>query len=139
MAAQKGKALLLRIGNGAVPEVFTAVAGLRARTFTLNTRPVDITDSDSPGGWRELLAGAAANALSISGSGVFRDVAADAMVCNTFLAQTLANWQVVVPGFGTFSGPFLIATLEYSGQHDAEAAFALTLASAGAISFTAGS
>lgn len=136
MAAQKGKDLLLKIGDGAPAEAFTAVAGLRARTFTLNTKPVDITDSDSPGRWRELLGGAAASALSVSGSGVFRDAAADVLVRDAFLQQRLARWQVIVPAFGIFTGPFLIATLEYSGQHDGEAAFALTLASAGAISFT---
>jgi TP901-1 family phage major tail protein len=54
-----------------------------------------------------------------------------------FFAQSQAGWQVIVPGFGQFEGAFLIAALEYAGQHDGEASFALTLASAGEVSFVA--
>ena len=47
MAAQKGKDILLKIGDGAQTENFTSVAGLRARTLSLNAKSVDATDSDS--------------------------------------------------------------------------------------------
>mgnify|MGYP006173100469 CR=1 FL=1 len=56
MSAQRGKDILLKI-EGA-PGVFTTVAGLRARTISLNARTVDATDGDSAGRWRELLGGA---------------------------------------------------------------------------------
>ena len=56
MTAQAGKDMLLKI-EGA-PGAFTTVAGLRARTISLNARTVDATDGDSAGRWRELLAGA---------------------------------------------------------------------------------
>ena len=39
MAAQKGKDILLKIGDGETPEVFTTVAGLRARTISLKYFP----------------------------------------------------------------------------------------------------
>ena len=58
MAAQKGKDILIKIGDGAMSEAFTTVAGIRARTVSLNAKTVDATDSDSDGRWRELLAGA---------------------------------------------------------------------------------
>lgn len=139
MAAQKGKDILIKIGDGASPEVFTTVAGIRARTVSLNAKTVDATDSDSDGRWRELLGGAGVKSLAVSGSGVFRDAAADAAMRQAFFDQSGGNWQLVIPAFGVFQGPFLISTLEYAGQHDGEATFALTLASAGAVSFTAGS
>ena len=75
--------------------------------------------------------------LSVSGSGVFRDAASDALMREAFFAQAQSDWQVIVPDFGQFEGPFLIAALEYAGQHDGEASFALTLASAGEVSFAA--
>ena len=56
MAAQRGKDILLKIEGD--PGVFTTVAGLRARTLSLNARTVDATDGDSAGRWRELLGGA---------------------------------------------------------------------------------
>jgi TP901-1 family phage major tail protein len=80
MAAQKGKDILLKIGDGASPETFTTVAGLRARTLSLNAKSVDTTDSESTGRWRELLAGAGIKSAAVAGSGVFRDVTADAQL-----------------------------------------------------------
>ena len=109
---------------------------MRARTVSLNARTVDVTDSGS-GGWRELLAGAGVKALSVSGSGIFRDAASDTLMREVFFAQATRDWQIVVPDFGVFQGPFLIAALEYAGSHDAEATFALTLASAGEVDFAA--
>ena len=68
---------------------------------------------------------------------MFRDSAADALIRDAFFAQTARNWTLVVPGFGTLTGPFLIAALEYAGTHEGEATYALTLASAGQVGFAA--
>ena len=137
MAAQKGKDILLKIGDGASPEVFTTVAGLRTRTLSLNAKTVDATDSDSTGRWRELLAGAGVRQVSVSGAGVFRDAASDAAIRTAFFDQSARSWRLIVPDFGTLEGPFLVAALEYAGSHEGEATYALTLASAGAVTFTA--
>ena len=77
MTAQRGKDLLLKIGDDGSPESFTSVAGLRARTITLNARTIDATHSDSPEGWRELLAGAGVKSCAVTGAGLFVDAAAD--------------------------------------------------------------
>jgi TP901-1 family phage major tail protein len=137
MAAQKGKDILLKIGDGGQVEAFTTVAGLRARTLSLNAKSVDATDSDSAGRWRELLAGAGVRSVAVSGSGVFRDSAADAMVRDAFFAQDARDWQLVIPDFGILEGPFLIANLDYAGDHEGEVTFALSLASAGPVTFRA--
>jgi TP901-1 family phage major tail protein len=137
MAAQKGKDILLKIGDGGQVESFTTVAGLRARTLSLNAKSVDATDSDSAGRWRELLAGAGVRSVAVSGSGVFRDSAADAMVRDAFFAQDARKWQLVIPDFGILEGPFLIANLDYAGDHEGEVTFALSLASAGPVTFRA--
>jgi TP901-1 family phage major tail protein len=44
---------------------------------------------------------------------------------------------VVVPDFGTVQGPFQVTALDYVGSHNGEATYELSLASAGALSFTA--
>jgi TP901-1 family phage major tail protein len=137
MAAQRGKDILLKIGDGEDPEGFVTVAGLRARTISLNARAVDATDGDSAGRWRELLAGAGVKQAPVSGAGIFRDAASDAMIREVFFAQTARTWRLIVPDFGTLEGPFLVAALEYAGEHEGEATWALTLASAGEIAFEA--
>jgi|SRR5690606_20817171 len=137
MAGQKGRDVLIKIGDGADPEVFATIAGIRAKTISLNARPVDGTSGESPAAWRELIAGAGVKSASVSGAGVFKDAASDALVQQAFFSQAVTSFQLVIPDFGTLTGPFLIEALDYSGDHDGEAAFAITLASAGALSFAA--
>lgn len=136
MAAQKGKDLLIKVdatGGG----LFETVAGLRASRISLNAETVDATTADSAGRWRELLAGAGARSAAVSGSGVFKDAASDALVRQAFFDGVSVDAQIIVPDFGTIEGPFQISSLEYAGDHDGEATFEMSLASAGALSFTA--
>ena len=134
MTAQKGRDLLLKIDNGAG---FVTAAGLRSKRLAFNTQLVDVTDAESAGRWRELLGGAGVQRAAVSGSGIFKDQASDALVRSLFFAGTIAGWQMVIPDFGTVAGPFQIAALEYSGAHDGEVAFEIALESAGALSFEA--
>jgi len=52
MSEQKGKDLLVKIGDGATPESFTTIAGLRATTLAFNAQSIDITSNDSTDMWR---------------------------------------------------------------------------------------
>jgi TP901-1 family phage major tail protein len=135
MAAQRGKDILLKVQGD--DGTFTTVAGLRARTIALNARTVDATDGDSSGRWRELLAGAGVKSAAVNGQGLFRDAASDALIREAFFSQAVRTWRLIVPDFGVLEGPFLVAALEYAGEHEGEATFAMSLASAGEISFEA--
>ena len=42
---------------------------------------------------------------------------------------------MVIPSFGTVTGPFKITSLQYDGPHDGEVKISLSLASAGALVF----
>lgn len=136
MTAQRGKDLLLKIGDGATPEAFTTVAGLKATSLAFNATTIDITNADSADMWRELL-NAGVKSAAITGSGVFKDAASDATLRSAFFNQTLSNWQIVIPSFGIVSGPFKLTQLHYEGPYDGEVKISLSLASAGALSFTA--
>ncbi len=136
MAAQKGKDLLLKVDSTGAG-VYTTIAGLRSRTFTLNADTVDITHSESVGQWRELLAGAGAKSARVSGSGVFKNAASDATARDYMFNGTIRNWQIVVPTFGVVEGPFQITSLDFNGKHDGEVGFDMTIESAGALVFTA--
>ncbi|MFE3835582.1 phage major tail protein, TP901-1 family [Pseudogemmobacter sonorensis] len=136
MAVQAGKDLLLKIdqtGDGQ----FETVAGLRATRASFNAETVDVTSLESSGGWRELLAGAGVRSASISGSGVFRDSETDERARQIFFDGEIPAFQVVIPDFGVVEGPFQITSLEYSGSHNGEASYEISLASAGVLTFTA--
>lgn len=134
MAAQKGKDLLLKIDTDGLGN-FITVAGLRSRRLAFNSETVDVTDADSAGRWRELLAGSGIQRASVSGSGIFKDAQSDASIRTRFFSADIVDWQLAIPDFGVVEGPFQITALEYSGNHDGEVTFEIGLESAGAISF----
>lgn len=134
MGAQKGKDLLLKFNGGAG---FVTVAGLRSRRIAFNAELVDITHAESADRWRELLAGAGVRRASIAGRGIFRDGASDALLRQAFFDGAVNEAQVIVPDFGTIQGPFQIASLEFSGEHNGEVTFDIALESAGALAFAA--
>ena len=136
MAVQNGRDLLLKVDLSDDGQ-FETVAGLRATRISFNAETVDVTSLSSEGGWRELLSGAGVKSAAISGSGVFRDAASDARARQIFFDGETPDFQVVIPDFGVVEGPFQITSIEYAGNHDGEASYQLSLASAGAVSFVA--
>ncbi|MCL7464797.1 phage major tail protein, TP901-1 family [Phaeovulum sp. NW3] len=136
MAAQNGKDLLIKLDlNGGGQ--FETIAGLRASRISFNAETVDVTSLESQGGWRELLGGAGVRSAAISGSGVFRDAATDERARQIFFDGEVPQFQVIIPDFGIVQGPFMITAIEYAGSHNGEATYELSMASAGALSFTA--
>lgn len=136
MAVQRGKDLLLKVdltGDGQ----FETIAGLRATRISFNAEQVDVTSLESQGGWRELLAGAGVKSAAISGSGVFRDEGTDERARQIFFDGEVPDFQVIISDFGIVEGAFQITSVEYAGTLEGEATYELSLASAGALSFTA--
>lgn len=134
MSAQSGKDMLLKLdqtGSGS----FLTVAGLRTRALAFNAASIDITDAESAGRWRELLAGGGIKRASVSGSGIFKDQTSDAEMRTLFFDGTIRDWQLVLPDFGTVEGAFQIVALEFSADHAGEVTFEIALESAGALSF----
>ena len=136
MAAQSGKDMLLKLDQTGLGS-FATVAGLRSRSLAFNAAAIDVTDAESAGRWRELLAGGGIKRAAVAGSGIFKDQASDAAIRSLFFAGTIRNWQLILPDFGTVEGPFQIVALEFSADHAGEVTFELALESAGQLSFAA--
>lgn len=138
MAAQKGSALLLKIGADASVaanlDTYTTVGGLRSTSISLNQETVDITTKDSSNA-RELLADAGVESVSVSGSGVFTDATSEQTMQGAFGGDNIPNFEIVIPDLGTYQGKFQITTLEYAGEYNGEMTYSVTLESSGAVSF----
>ncbi|WP_299076111.1 phage major tail protein, TP901-1 family [uncultured Ruegeria sp.] len=136
MGAQNGKDLLVKLdmnGSG----LFETIAGLRATRVSFNAESVDVTSLESQGGWRELLSGAGVKSAAISGSGVFKDEGTDERTRQLFFDGETPGFQVIIPDFGIVEGPFQVTGIEYAGSHNGEATYEISMASAGALTFTA--
>jgi len=140
MAKQLGRAMLLKIGDGGGSEVFTALAGINSKTLTINNSAIDVTtpDASSPAG---ALFSASLNGLksvSLSADGVFLDETAEARLNTVAMAaDNSANFEIVVPDFGTYSGAFRVTSLEFGGETEGGVTFSASMESTGTIAFTA--
>ena len=134
MAAQKGSAMLMKVGNGGSPETFTTIGGLRSTSLTINNESVDVTNKDSSNN-RTMLAAAGVQSISVSGSGVFTDAASEATIKTNVLADSIDNYQFLVPDFGTFTGGFQVTSVEYAGEFNGEVTYSFSFESSGAITF----
>lgn len=135
MGAQNGKDLLIKLdmtGGG----LFETIVGLRATRISFNAESVDVTSLESQGGWRELLGGAGVKSAAISGSGVFKDADTDERARQIFFDGETPNFQVIIPEFGIIEGAFQMTSIDYSGSYNGEASYELSMASAGALTFT---
>lgn len=138
MAAQKGVTLKLKKGDGASPENFTVLAGIKSKTVNQNAGQIDITTDDdvnaSGASYRTNLAGI--NEFSISGSGIAKDKTAFNQIQADHEAGTVANWQVLLENFGTWEGPMFVQSFTVTGDSEGAVSFDITLSNNGAISYT---
>ncbi|WP_422344862.1 phage tail tube protein [Parasphingorhabdus sp.] len=132
MAAEKGSAFLLKIGDGQDPVSYSTIAGLRTTQLSVNGEPVAITSKDS-GGWRELLSGAGVRSVSVSGAGVFTGSNAELRIKNHALGGVIDAYELSFEGGDRMRGDFLVTRLDYSGDYNGERSYTLSLESSGAV------
>jgi TP901-1 family phage major tail protein len=129
MTQQKGRTLLLKRGDGGGTEAFATVCGITTRSISINNNEVDVTvpDCSTPGD--KVLAKTAygIQTLEFSGDGMFTDEAAHKNMSNDALNQALGNYQVVVPGWGTFEGAIFIGSYELSGETEGNMGFSVSI------------
>ena len=140
MAKQLGRALLVKIGDAASPEVFSNLCGLNSKSLTINNSSIDVTTPDctTPEGalWTATLAGL--KNLGLSGDGFFEDSVAEARMNTVAMAADNAvSMEVVVHDFGTYSGSFRIASLEFGGETEGGVTYSVSLESNGTVAFAA--
>ena len=132
MAAERGSAFLLKIGDGGEPPVYATVAGLKTTQLSVNGDPVAITNKDS-GGWRELLTGAGVRSVSVAASGIFTGSAAEARVRSLALGGEIEAYELSFESGEKMRGDFLVTRLEYAGDFNGERNYTLALESSGEV------
>ena len=132
MAAEKGSAFLLKVGDGATTPVYTTLAGLRTTQLSINGESVVITNKGS-GGWRELLSGAGVRSVSASGAGVFTGSASEARIKQSALSGVLDDYELSFESGERLRGKFLVARLDYAGDFNGERSYTLSLESSGVV------
>lgn len=139
MSQQTGRLLLIKRGDGAGSEQFVTACGFKARTFNINNNMVDVTVPDcvTPSNKVNEALVYGIQSMQFSGSGFFDNDAVGKAIAAAAVNQTSGNYQVVVPGWGTFEGAFLIEGFQFSGAEEGNMEFEATFRKTGAVTFTA--
>ena len=132
MAAEKGSAFLLKVGNGAAPPAYATIAGMRTTQMSVNGEAVNVTSKDS-GGWRELLSGAGVRSVSVAAAGIFTGSVAEGRIKANALGGAIDDYELSFESGERMPGRFLVTRLDYSGDHNGERTYSLSLESSGAV------
>ena len=117
----------------------TVIAGVRTKSFTVDSAPIDVT-TDDDSGLRTLLEASGQHMIDISVEGILKD--------DTFLADILngtlfiQELTIVLPftfvtTAGKIVGDFRFNNFESSGEYQGAITFSVTLQSTGAFTYTA--
>lgn len=126
---------LLKRGDGASPEVFTTVGGFTTNSLNQSRALIEKTNKSSNTN-RQLLSGVGTKSRTTSGSGVIQDKTALEAIQGDYESGAAVNYQIVVPGLGTYEGPFIVQQFNFTGGHDDNATFDITLEAADDVTFT---
>lgn len=136
---QVGRTLLIQIGDGQSPEVFTNLCGINTRSFNLSANEVETTspDCNNPGGpvQRTVVPGIVQR--KFTGSGKFFKGPTSTIFMGHVRNGTVFNAKVSVPGDGTYTGSWMASDFEYSGEMEGNMDFSTTISAAGPLTFVA--
>lgn len=124
---------LIKLGNGATPEVFAAPCGLNSRGFsrTAATNDTNVPDCDNPDEPSWLERDVVSLSGQMTGSGVVADEDFD--VWNDWFESGVSKTVQVTLGARTWQGKAILAKLDVSGQRGQRVNFSATLDSDGEI------
>jgi TP901-1 family phage major tail protein len=134
MSSQRGRDLLLKIGNGGAPETFAVIGATRLVTMTLGNQLVDTTAMDGSG-TQTIQPDAGLQALEVTLEGLFKDAAAEEALRQSAFSRTIVNYQLLFPNGDVLTAAFAIADYRRSGSFEGLENFSVTLVRSGEGSF----
>ncbi len=136
---QLGRLLLIKTGDGADPEVFSNLCGLKDRSFDLSANSVDTTKPSctNPGGVVQKTGRPGISSRTFQGNGTFVSSTIMKAFMGKVINTLIFNAQVIVPGLGTFEGPYFVTNFQASGDMENDLQFSATFEAAGELEFTA--
>ena len=136
---QLGRLLLIKISDGADPENFSNLCGIKTRSFNLSATEIDTTipSCTNPGGPVQKTSRPGISSRTFTGSGnVVSSASFKAFMANV-RASAAFRAQVIVPGDGTYEGSWMVTDFSFSGDVEPNLEFSATFTAADVLTFTA--
>ncbi len=129
MANQNARELVIKREDSPGSGTFTFVCGFRTRSFQMSNAQIDTTVPNCADPAQPIVATAkpGRQTIQFSGDGLFdNNTIGKAVADDARLQNTTINYQVIVPGYGTFEGTFFVADFEWSGEMEDDLGFSAT-------------
>ena len=137
MSSQRGRDLLLKIGDGADPEVFTTIGAARTVSMSLNNQLVDNTMMDG-NGFQSMQADAGVQIMELTLEGLFRDAAVEEDLRLSAFNRMARNYQLLFPNGDLYAAAFVIHEYRRGGSFDGLETFSVALIRTSSGTFTPG-
>lgn len=136
MSQQNARELVIKRYNGAN---FDFVCGIRTRSMPISNAQIDTTvpDCTDPSQPISATAKPGRQTLSFTGDGLFDNAQIGKDVADDARLQRITDYQIIVPGYGTFEGAFMVGDFEFSGDMEDPLAFSATWVPTETPTFTA--
>ncbi len=123
-----GRTLLIKIGDGATPEVFANLCGVKTRSFKLSSSTIDTTTPSctTPGGKVVQTSRPGQQTVSFDASGKFIGGATMALFLSYVRDTKPFKAEVVVPGDGTYTAQWMVSNFQFSGDMENTMEFSAT-------------
>lgn len=127
MAQQQGRELVIKRESD-TPGTFVFVCGIRTRSLSISNAQIDTTvpDCTDPAAPISATAMPGRQTITFSGDGLFDSAEVGVQVADDARLQRTPNYQVIVPGYGMFEGPFMVGDFEFSGEMEDPLNFSAT-------------
>lgn len=128
-----GHQLVVMLGNGASPEVFTAVNVIntsRSITFTVNTETEELVDLEDQSAPAQTVRSVKSSDCKIDGAGMASKEDVGEWIA---FAQGGKRNIKVTDGTNTITGPFILTSFQLGGERTKTVENTLTLEQAGAL------
>lgn len=139
MAGQSGLTWALSVRTTASPAAYTAIAGIRTKSFKINNNAVDVTTAESTGRWKELLGDAGQVELEIDASGLYQKDAPGHLLPSLVASGAATVFQLVSAASSagvTIVGSFIVSEYNLTAAYNEAATFTVKLMSTGAPTIT---
>lgn len=136
MPSQKGRDFLLKIGNGANPEVFSVIGAARTNQMQINNNPVDSTSMDSQG-VQTMIGDAGVQTMEITIDGLFKDETAEQTLRTAAFDRQSMAYQLAFPNGDMYEANFIIQDYTRGGTYDGLETFSATFVRNGAGTYSA--
>ncbi len=131
--ARTGRTLLIADGTGVGA---TVIAAMRSTNFTIQGKAVDVTDKNSGGQYRELLASAGMVSVTVGAKGLLSGSTQTQTLVNRAINRTIDNYRITFDNGDVLEGPFQLVQFEAAGDYNNEQTYQLGFESGGALVYT---